>query len=605
MNESTAFQFYSSNLDTLTKQLHQLRKRNKLFSWIRGLWFVIAIIIIVLIRHSDYRIIIATILALTIPFVLFIKYHIKLQHIIDFTAQLELINQNELEALKGNHSNFADGNQFINPNHQYSYDLDIFGDGSIFQFLNRTCTNFGTSQLAHWLQNPALSPEEIISRQDAVTELKNLKEWRQSFQANGNLANDKTDNSINDNQNLKDWFDEPSTFYGNKFYSILLIVMPIIAIALTTLLFVEVLTFSKYIYFILLQLGIVAANARKINRLHGITGRKYLMLRKYAELLSAIEKQNFKCNRLTTLQNKLLYDGVTASEHLNHFSKLIQALDNRLNVLFAILSNVLVLWDLQCALRIERWKVQFKSQIPLWFEAIAEIDTLASFAAVAYNNPEFTLPTLTTNNPVLSMKNGGHPLIHKNQRVCNDFEAKELGYAVIVTGANMAGKSTFLRTVGVNSLLAMVGSVVCADSFTIKPLQIFTSIRTTDSLQKSESYFLAELKRLHAIVEELKNGNEMLIMIDEMLRGTNSNDKHEGSRAMVSQLIHHKAIGFIATHDIALGELTAHYKGKATAVCFEIEMHNNELTFDYKLHEGISQNLNAVFLMKRMGIIDK
>jgi DNA mismatch repair ATPase MutS len=221
---------------------------------------------------------------------------------------------------------------------------------------------------------------------------------------------------------------------------------------------------------------------------------------------------------------------------------------------------------------------------------------------MAANNPEFVFPLINNNDFNMQMKDAGHPLLDYKTRVCNNFVIPEQKYAVIVTGANMAGKSTFLRTVGVNMVFAMMGSVVCASEFKMSPIGIFTSVRTNDSLQKSESYFYAELKRLKAIIDDLNADNKMFVIIDEMLRGTNSKDKHHGSVALTEQLLRLNAASIVATHDIMLGNLQNKYPNNVINKRFEVQIKDNKLDFDYKLQDGVSQSLNATFLMKKMGI---
>ena len=226
------------------------------------------------------------------------------------------------------------------------------------------------------------------------------------------------------------------------------------------------------------------------------------------------------------------------------------------------------------------------------------------FGNFSYNNSNYTFPEISDAEFYLSIKEGGHPLLYKDQRINNDFSVTDLKKITIVTGANMAGKSTFLRTIGVNMVLGMTGSPVCAEKFVFSPIEIFTSVRTNDSLHKNESYFYAELMRLKKITDTLKSGKKLFIILDEMLKGTNSKDKHIGSYALIEQLIKLNASGLAATHDIQLGKLAEKYPNNISNKRFEVEIINDELVFDYKLKDGISQNLNASFLMKKYGIIE-
>ena len=231
-----------------------------------------------------------------------------------------------------------------------------------------------------------------------------------------------------------------------------------------------------------------------------------------------------------------------------------------------------------------------------------EFDFLTSFGTFSFNHTEYTFPEIKEGEFYLEMEQAGHPLINAQTRVDNDIIINGHKQLLVITGANMAGKSTFLRTVGVNMILAMAGSVVCAEKLIISPMQLHTSVRTSDSVQKSESYFFAELKRLKSIIDRMQSGENLFVIIDEMLRGTNSKDKHHGSEALIEQFIRLSGSGLIATHYIALGSLADKYPDNVKNYRFEVEIENNELEFDYKLKTGISQNLNATFLMKKMGI---
>ncbi len=272
-------------------------------------------------------------------------------------------------------------------------------------------------------------------------------------------------------------------------------------------------------------------------------------------------------------------------------------------MVFAFISNGLFLWDIQWIYQLEKWQQAFKDDFAQWFSTIYQFDMLESLANHNYNHPSFVVPEFTDGEFQLEMTEGAHPLIDEKQRIGNDFHIQSSKYITIVTGANMAGKSTFLRTVGVNLILGMAGVSICAEKFKFTPTDLHTSVRTNDSLQKNESYFFAELKRLQEIIEEIKSGQKPFVIIDEMLRGTNSKDKHLGSKALIEQLVALQTSGLVATHDIELGKLLDEYPNELQNKRFEVETVDNKLVFDYKIKSGISQNLNATFLMKKMGII--
>jgi DNA mismatch repair ATPase MutS len=262
------------------------------------------------------------------------------------------------------------------------------------------------------------------------------------------------------------------------------------------------------------------------------------------------------------------------------------------------------LWDWQYIYRIEKWQLNHKVEFGNWLDCIANFDALISFANLKYNNPDFTFPILSQEEFEFSALNIGHPLLSSEVRVSNDFEILLSPRYAIVTGANMAGKSTFLRTIATNIVLAGCGAPVCAKQLKFTPLPLHSSMRTEDSLMKNESYFFAELKRLQRITQALDKGEKLFIILDEILRGTNSEDKRKGSIGFVKKITQKRAHGLVATHDLELARLAEQQPDIFKALCFEVAIENNQLHFDYKLQSGVTQNMNASFLMKQMGIIE-
>jgi DNA mismatch repair ATPase MutS len=274
-----------------------------------------------------------------------------------------------------------------------------------------------------------------------------------------------------------------------------------------------------------------------------------------------------------------------------------------MNILVGFFLNGLFLWDYHCTYRLEEWKYEYREMFPLWLEMIGKVDAYVSLGNYAFNNKDFTYPVISDNN-VFSAKMVGHPLIDENNRVCNDFSQKSRGAICIISGANMAGKSTFLRTIAVNYILGMAGAPVCAAEMNFIPMNLFTSMRTVDSLSSNESYFYAELKRLKTLITKIKNQEQVFFILDEILKGTNSADKSLGSKLFMKKLIVLGATGLIATHDISLGELENEHPESVYNMCFEVEIDGEIIRFDYKLKKGITLKMNAVLLMKQMGILD-
>jgi DNA mismatch repair ATPase MutS len=352
------------------------------------------------------------------------------------------------------------------------------------------------------------------------------------------------------------------------------------------------------------QLLIVFAFGRKSLSVQQSVTSQVGILGKYARALTLIDEAQFSSEYNTKLRTDLL-SGTHEKPGLviSRLSKQLSMLDSNMNLLAAVIMNGLFMFNIHVLIAVERWRLAYRALVPRWFGVLAKVDALASLGTYAFNNPEYSYPVPFPHEFRFVAHEIGHPLILREPCVTNDLEITGWNQFCIITGANMSGKSTFLRTVGVNLLLAMVGAPVRAKQLVFCPIEIHSSIRTNDSLSKRESYFYAELKRLKEIIGELENGKRKLILLDEILKGTNSSDKQTGSIALIRQLMKYKLAGLFATHDLALGDLVNHYPQNIRNLCFEIHINGERMEIDYKLSEGVCRNLNASFLMKNMGII--
>jgi DNA mismatch repair ATPase MutS len=372
---------------------------------------------------------------------------------------------------------------------------------------------------------------------------------------------------------------------------------------LLTLSIFEIIPPSIFIlYIIIIPSLIIGKFFKRINTIHAQLGKKTDLFIKYSGIIKHIEEHNFNSEYLKKIKQESQIIGNNASSLIKNLSKISLAFNQRLNMIAGILLNLFLLWDLIQTIRLENWKKKHKKQLVKWFDVIAKFDALSSLGCFYFNNPDNVFPIISDEDFFIQANDLGHPLIHKKNRINNSIKILGGAQFVIITGANMAGKSTFLRTLGINMVLASTGAPVCAQSFKWSPIQIFTSIRTKDSLFKNESYFFAELKQLKVLIDRLESGEKLFIILDEILKGTNSRDKQTGSKHLIEQLIRLNASGIIATHDLALGQLIDSYPENIKNMRFEVEFKNDELVFDYKLKDGISQNMNATFLMKKMGI---
>jgi len=539
------------------------------------------------------------IIAITLlPFILLIKYHNRLFRRKDYLEKKIEVNEQELAALNYDTSAFEDGKEFMDPAHLYSYDLDVFGPHSLFQCINRTCTQPGKNLLAAWLGNHLEKKEEIEARQEAVRELAPELRFRQEFRIMGLLYKGKAA----DEDELKTWAKSPSVFRKNILFRMLPLLVGginIVCIALGIAGVIPLGVFGiTWTFFVVASFCFIG----KISKMQAVYGKKLQILATYANLLRLMESQPMKSTVLKEVRKWIGDEKQTASLSIRHLSKLMNELDQRNNAYVYATLNGLFFWEVRQIMRIEGWKEQYSSELPRWLTAIAHMDALCSLATFAYNHPDYSYPAIATRPFRFRAKEMGHPLMNRDKCVRNDIDIEKRPFFIIITGANMAGKSTYLRTVGINYLLACIGTPVCAVNMELSPVQLITSLRTSDSLNDNESYFFAELKRLKLIIDKLQTGEELFIILDEILKGTNSMDKQKGSLSLIKQFMALQANGIIATHDLMLGTLADIFPNDIRNYRFEADITGDELTFSYRLREGIAQNMNACFLMKKMGI---
>ncbi|NRD22338.1 DNA mismatch repair protein MutS [Winogradskyella litoriviva] len=503
------------------------------------------------------------------------------------------INKDELKIANGDFYDRLDGEEFQDPKHFFSLDIDLFGKGSFFQFINRTAIQEGTKKLTDNLLSNNIT--NIEARQQAIKELASLPLWRQNYAAVAQGV--EIEHSA---KSIITWLKDYNPFLGKTQYW-LTIGFSIASLVLIGLGIAEIIPVSIAGYWLLLGLGITGVYLKKINILAQYTGRAKDTFRQYALLLHAIETTEFKSELLQAKQKRIQSEGLKASEIFSKFSKKLDALDNRNNLISAIFGNGYFLVDIRNSYNVENWIEQYGSKVEDWFEVVTFFDAFNSFGNYAFNHQDFTYPILTE-EPVTILAEGlGHPLLNAEKRVVSDLKLQEEQF-FIVTGANMAGKSTFLRTVALHIVMANVGLPICAKQSKYKPIKLITSMRTTDSLTDDSSYFFSELTRLKFVVDTIENDKNYFVILDEILKGTNSTDKAIGSRKFVEKLVKQNATGIIATHDLSLTEIETELEAVKNYY-FDAEIINDELFFDYKLKQGVCQNMNASFLLKKMEIV--
>jgi hypothetical protein len=518
----------------------------------------------------------------------------------EFLHNLILINQNEAEALSGNFSAFDEGSSYIDIRHDFSFDVDLFGASSLFQYLNRTVTGYGRDILAGWLSDPYKLAGNFAQRQRAISELAVKDKWRHQFMASGM----GTPLEKNDITELLQWIDTKEGIRSSSIKEFLNFALPVSAIVTLLLLITGIFPYHIFILIFLINLLYITTGLKKINEVHNALTKKYNFLSSMYALLMAFEDESFSSTELNKIRLNICGETASAAYSVRKLGRLIQAFDTRNNQLVGVILNGLLLWDYQSISRLEKWKSKYRMLFPVWLEMVGQVDAYISLGNYAFNNPAFVYPEESGNFDVFSATGLGHQLIDETKRVCNDFSLGKKGTVCIISGANMAGKSTFLRTIAVNYILAMTGAPVCAKDMKFIPGKLFTSMRTLDSLSDNESYFYAELRRLNMLKSKIEKGEPVFFILDEILKGTNSADKSTGSKLFLQRIIAGGGTGLIATHDTSLGNLESEYTGVIINKCFEIEIDGENISFDYKLHDGITQKMNAVFLMRQMGILD-
>jgi len=536
------------------------------------------------------------ILSTIIVFILLMRKHRKVASEIELRNTLITINENEINYLSKGEIEFDNGLEYNDTTHSYSHDLDIFGDKSLFQCINRTATFIGKTRLSKLLLS-LLSNEKIIENQIAIKELKNSLEWRQKINALSIIANDSKDSY----QNLIDWSaikTEPQSklFIGLSFIIPALLILSLITFAFTK----EPIYWSLFVTLFLVNLVILVFQLKKIKLEIFKSDKMHDIIMKYSLIIEEIENKQFQSSKLNELKNELINSNVKSSENISKLSSLFNRMDSIKNGMGAIIFNGFLLYHIHTLRALFYWRKDNAKFIKIWLDVIGEFETMNSLANFAYNNQEFIFPELNKDKSI-SLKDLGHPLIPSIKRICNSVDFSKHKF-IILTGSNMSGKSTFLRTLGINMVLAGIGAPICSSKASVHPMRVWVSMRLSDSLNDNESYFFAEIKRLKEAIEAIKE-ESCFVLLDEILRGTNSDDKRNGTIEVIKKMIPNNVIGAIATHDLEVCETTKLFPEFLANKCFEVEIVNDELVFDFKLREGICRNKSATFLMKKMEII--
>jgi DNA mismatch repair ATPase MutS len=588
--------YYQDRISEYSISLHKTNKKFNSISLLRLLSVFICLFTIFYYIKTNEILYLAGAFVSFVGFIFLMRIHWKLSFQKQLLMALLKVNKNEISFLKREGLPFENGIEFNDFHHPYAYDLDIFGEHSLFQNLNRTATFIGKKTLAGQLLK-LNSNEDILENQEAIKELKLKINWRQNFNALAIVSHDSKEYY----KSLIHW----NSVKNNKLpkaLNILSFVFPILFFGILAAYFITSKTiFLSYLTYVFIANLIVLGQAfKRIQSEIAKADNIDKIIKQYSLLVEKIESEKFESKKLTELQQQLIFKNASASSHLKQLSELFSRMDTINNLVTATLFNGTFLFNLHVLKALLKWKKDYTDELKKWIDVIGEFEALNSLANLAYNNPDFVFPEINSEYKI-DFKNLSHPLLNPISRVGNDTHFYPESF-MILTGSNMSGKSTFLRSLGINMVLGGIGSVVCASEAKIHPLPVLVSMRLSDSLADSESYFFAEIKRLKQIMDALEE-KPAFVLLDEILRGTNSDDKRNGTIEVVKKVIAKKAIGAIATHDIEVCLTTNEYPDVLTNQCFEVEIKDNDLHFDYKLRSGICKNKSATFLMQKMGVI--
>lgn len=584
-------EFYKEQISLHHIALKKAKKQLALSSTLRLLAFF-AIVAGIYFGYPNTQIIIGSIVIGIIAFIFLVTRHSNITYTKNKLQKLIELNQLELDVFDDDFGKLDSGAEFIDTSHPYSHDIDLFGERSFFQYLNRTKTQAGKGKLATILTNNSI--EAIKSKQEAIKDLSQTPKWRQEFSAIASLVKVTVAVPV-----IKKWLQNYQPFIP-KILRVLPTIFSVISLVLLVLLFLEIITFKIFITWFFVGLGITGTKLKKINTLYNESGQIKDTFEQYYKLVDQIEKTTFSSPLLQQKQKNVINGKEKASSVLKEFAGILNAFDQRNNMLFGALANGLMLWDILQSYRIEKWVTANHDKVDQWFDVIAFFDAYNSLGNFTFNNPNYIFPTLTTTNTIIKAEALGHPMLSSQKRVDNDITIDKEQF-FIITGANMAGKSTFLRTVALQIVMSNTGLPICVKSCEYRPIKLITSMRTSDSLSDDASYFFSELTQLKKIVDALAK-DEYFIILDEILKGTNSKDKAAGSRKFVEKLVANTATGIIATHDLSLCEIASELPEVKNRF-FDAQIIDDELYFDYKFKDGICQNMNASFLLKKMGIV--
>lgn len=593
---------YSSRIEQLKNSLSELQKKSSKMSMIRLSVFLITFTAVF--AGFYFELAICIVLSITVFFLSFIPlvlYHDKIKEKIEYSRHLLSINENSILRIKGKWTSFADvGEEFIDTGHPFTSDLDIVGMGSLYQYINTALTFFGRRFLYMALSTQEKNRKTILQRQEAIKELSLEITWRQKYQAI-TMMSEKISNDPGD---LLQWFENKELLISTKWKKFLIRAFPLI----TSISIILGITTSHIhnglpLAMLLIQLCLTLYMSKSLHEIFSMAGKYKDMIKSYSKMIRHIEDKKFNSDILADLAAKLQTQqwGKKASKCIKRLESIIGFINLRYSSIhFPI--NILTLWDMQFLISLEKWKCNAGIHLREWLNILADFEELSSFAIIPCDNRDWAFAEISDDDYKLTTEEAGHPLIHESTRVNNSLSLDASGSIVLITGSNMSGKSTMLRTIGVNLVLSYAGAPACAKQFHCSIMDLYTSMRVNDNLEKNISSFYAELIRVKMIIEAAKSRRPMIFFLDEIFRGTNSRDRKAGAVTVLKTLSADGVMGLVSTHDVELADLQDDAELDLKNYFFRETYKDNTICFDYIMREGISDTSDAIYLMRIIGI---
>lgn len=506
------------------------------------------------------------------------------------------LNERGVARVTGKWHDFPEkGERYLEPDHLYAPDLDVFGQGSLFQLLDETGTRLGEQMLASWLSAPA-PPEALVRRQGAIRELTPLNDFRQDLVVESRLVS----RAKADPSGFIAWAELPSALEKVRWAKALPFILPPATIALFLLARADVVPSAAVWGALIVQLLVARLVSGPLSEYFGRISSGEGGFVRFEHAFEQVEAGRFEHPWLRSLQSGLHQEEGRVSERLRAFGRVYSFAEMKISQLGPIL-NLFLLWDLLWLFRVDRWRVAHGAKVRRWFEALADLEALSSLAAFAHDHPRFAYPVVTPDGPRFEARGLGHPLL--DQPVRNDVALVQPRSALVITGSNMSGKTTLLRAMGTNAVLAQAGAPVCADELRMAPAQVLTSMRVKDSLERGVSYFYAEVKRLKLLLDAASaRQGAALFLLDEILLGTNTRERQIASREVLVRLIATGAVGAVTTHDLNLTTLAGRQDLAVRNIHFRDQLVDGQMSFDYRLRDGVVETTNALRVLQHAGI---